>query len=232
MDRLSDFVGRLIPGGYRLPPRHPLKVSLVMGLLGLVCASIAISSMQIIDIVFNPRFMGVSRYYSIGIGVLFGFGVILPRNLWHDRSMIYAVFGILISVAVTRFINLAWWLDAIAPHPSGGFINFQLATCLDILVWIIIHILLGLGIKRSFSLLGVLMIGYCFLPFMIANLCMSNIPKETYSQFTWLFSAWIHQMTCLSSLTVPMAICLGSLIWNTTPRPKFEPSESSACPPH
>ncbi len=33
MDRLSDRLGSLIPGGSRWPPRHPVKVSLVMGIL-------------------------------------------------------------------------------------------------------------------------------------------------------------------------------------------------------
>lgn len=35
MDRLSNAVGYYYPGGRWLGPRHPIKVTLLMGLLGL-----------------------------------------------------------------------------------------------------------------------------------------------------------------------------------------------------
>src|SRR5262245_34163734 len=89
MDHLSDRIGSLLPGGYRLPPRHPVKVSLVMLLL--VAGNFCL--MQNLAILLGFVLGDMAHEGLMILMVFLGFGilVLIPWAAWLGARLVWQI---------------------------------------------------------------------------------------------------------------------------------------------
>src|SRR4051812_2745431 len=87
MDRLSDRIGALVPGLRFIPPRHPLRVSLLMGLLGSLSAwvfLILLLGMMLAKVV------GMDSG-NLSIGLAFAIVVLVPWSAWMGSRIVWQI---------------------------------------------------------------------------------------------------------------------------------------------
>lgn len=234
MDQLSDRLGSLIPGGYRLPPRHPVKVSLVMALLGFASGwlttilgfaatwiliefftSLALKLLDAIPSAagYDPLFLS----FQILEGLLFGTLVFVPLAAWAGSK--WPLQGLLIVLCWTAF-NGAWWFSRLSPvdseYATEQFVaGFALGTCSVLLCmapfrrialsWIIVTI------PISASSHGLIWLGIVFVD---AHL----VPIGWMDWRDPLLFGWFFSLT-----QAVLAVCLGVPLWDASPRATFEP---------
>jgi len=227
MDRLSDRLGSLIPGGYRLPPRHPVKVSLVMGILGwitgwLMCLSfLGIRSLE--------RAISAHEYPAIVLVVVTGFfslpglGVLVPLCLWGGRRWPAAACSLLFAVLPYPVLQL-WSSYAI----RQGWFPIQRPT------WESFWFFAGLfAISAASHVLGiVLLLRRNVWAVLITTTVTSSLIAATLLEgvlamdSVWLVGLFraslVYGMVATVCLAI-LAICLGIALWDTTPRAVFEP---------
>src|SRR5262249_10574507 len=95
MDALSDRMGSLIPGGRFLPPRHPVKVCLVMGLLGLIATGIEV----VLGVMYPPQKLYSIRLYRgfASASLVFGAVIVLPFALWMGKGWLRSILSAVLS---------------------------------------------------------------------------------------------------------------------------------------
>ncbi len=216
MDRLSDRLGSLIPGGHRLPPRHPLKVSLVM--MVLVAANFC--PMQNLAVLLGLVLRDSAHEGLMIVMVFLGFGmlVLIPWAAWLGARLIWQI------LLVPYFI--------LALHLTSQYGLRLLYPGYE---------LRGLEIGVLFGLAGLFLAGRWRPVWLIAVIVASAISLEPTSYFlrylmrsvdlTFHLRPYVNfplngMWAVLLGITpyfALMALCLGGLLWDRTPRAVLEP---------
>lgn len=226
MDLLSDRIGSLIPGGYRLPPRHPAKISLLMAILGwitgwLMCLSfLGIRSLE--RAMAIHEFPGIALVAVIGLFSLSGLGVLVPLCLWGGCRWPVAACSLLFPV-VPYPVLLLWSSYAIQqrwiPTARPTWDSFWFFVVL-IGVPAASHAL-GIVLLLRRNVFAVLFITTAACSLVAATLFQSVIAMNWASSVGFLQAFFVIGMIatiCLATL----ATCLGIALWDTTPRARFE----------
>lgn len=230
MDRLSDRIGSLIPGGSRLPPRHPIKVSLVMGLLGLL-SSWADVGLKSLTKLADSHFQ-ISSDESLPTAVGVGMIIVMPLAIWLGQKWS----RVLCSVAVGSV------LTAIAMHLAGmhrfrmilkyPFHSPPVELRHTILIYCGLGFLMGILIAGSARpkkhlpsavLCGIVLAAAMFAQtaarYWRADHLRKFLPLNRYA--SWMIVAAFNAFD-QSLLHVSLALALGAALWDATPLPKFE----------
>ena len=96
MDRFADQVGKSIPGCAHLPPRHPIKVTLVMAILGHVAGWLVgmwfIGSILIpVPFYAHPQMMPLVYLSIFGMFSLSGLFILVPLSVWTRQRTVITV---------------------------------------------------------------------------------------------------------------------------------------------
>jgi hypothetical protein len=225
MDRLSDGIGSLIPGGYRLPPRHPVKVSLVLGVLGftvgwLIC--VCLFSTRYLPRAMTDSF--IAPLSVCGVYAISGLFVLMPLSVWANQRFILTACSWLVPCTAYPLM-LAWsgfalargWIPADVPT-LRSFLCFAILIAIPAAVhasWIVCTIRKNrLAVFVSATTLCSLL-GAVLLQWFIYMRTTQTVALVDFSILSTVSTV------CMTTL----AICLGISLWDTTPRPKFELSE-------
>lgn len=222
MDQLSDRLGSLIPGGYRLPPRHPVKVSLVMVLLGIV-SGWAVGAVALITHALDQT-TNIPIFKASGL--CFGLLVVIPWLLWMNQTyriligvVVYSLFAAFGHIPAARFVfdkvrsHAPFGMTAGIMHASSGMM-FGVIWSGGVLlllrrfswIWWIAFIVISAGASWSVSAL---------------------LPNNYSGSTLWIyFASNLSFALRFMTLHVCAALCLGIWRWDWTPRAKFELSAS------
>jgi hypothetical protein len=213
MDKLSDVLGRLIPGSSRWPPRHPAKVSLVMALLGILSGWATMAGGTALNLMYGSAPHRAVLIF-LAAGPMLAIFVVIPWAWWLGTR-----FRWLWLLPPYCFVgNLACYvLIEIFPknQPALLFFLFGLVTGLYLAVaaiclsprralWWMVGIMIVSGIGASLNAL------------VVGNHSLEQfLPRQILLPLVigWFFST-IH---------VSPALCLGYLLWDRTPLQKSLP---------
>lgn len=217
MDRLSDAVGAAIPGGSQLSPRHPVRVSVVMGLCGVASGWLSALFGLVVVMFFFPKDSGVLMFASSGLG--YGIVVLIPWILWSSRSG----WWILLLVPYAFVVQL--WLSFLAMQYDGE--SWMLPLFFWGFAWAASLGGIGMYLQRRcwfLWLLAMALLTGCFFP--ASMYCLESMasalasllptgPLKSMVTFGWIFSAW-------NAFT---AVWMGILLWDRLPQLLWVPSE-------
>ncbi len=227
MDRFSDRIGAMIPGGSFLPSRHPVKVSLVMAALGFLSGWVVGGAALI------THWHDASTNIPIFIvsGVSFGVLIFAPALLWEGRGyrivLAAIVYMAIVSVCEMFVSNMIFSSSIFSSLKRFGSyatifpIIFAVKCAVSAVFW-------GIGslffMRRPAFFWLISLITLMFLTgWTLGLLLPNNFSGSRFwilYQSTMFFSSWYMVEHILS------AICLGMLLWDRTPRPKFAPNDS------
>lgn len=215
MDRLSDRLGAFIPGGSRWPARHPVKVSLVMGLLGLISGWGSMAFGAAVTVLRGqPPFDEQPTF--LASGVLLAAVVMLPWAAWIGTRYRWFIPLAVYCSAANYTCYCVSELDRRGNNEIGliefGFLSgLYLSAAGQCLtrrfhpLWcLVIAVISGAAIGSHLILWNC----HLFDPLLIRRITIPLV-------IAWFFS----------SLHMTSAICLGYLLWDHPPRPKFLPDD-------
>lgn len=221
MDRLSDRLGALIPGCSRLPARHPIKVSVVMGALGLFSGWASMIVGAAVSLLLSPTRIQETPVF-ITAGAMQALIVIAPWAVWLGARRRW-----LLALLPYCFLANIGCYAAIDQYRVGHqFVGLFLFGFLTGLYLSVAGLCLIQRMKPLWLLSTALIsaLGTCsFLMIREHRLINQWLPQEVELPLiiAWLFSL-IHS---------PSALCLGFLLWDTTPRPKEIPADDQTADP-
>ena len=253
MDRLSDRIGSLIPGGSRLPPRHPVKVSLVMGFFGYLSGWLTV--LPWLGFFFLFFFFFLDTYTNYGFTFIniiifitliltsfsmFGLVVLVPIWLWCGRRVVPSV---LVNGLLSILIHVAGFAAGIGAYNLAESNHWPGSPIVSIVCLVAPHcavISLGFALYvtriarcRAWqtisvavvlgTLIGVLSISVLALPFQVIDRLQVGAELRLAASIASLGFP-------LSIFHTVLACCFGIPLWDTTPLPKFEPAETSPSP--
>jgi hypothetical protein len=217
MDRLSDRIGGMVPGGSRMPARHPIKVSLVMGVLGLIAGWLTTAAFYVLRDFSTSR---PAQLISFVPGTVLGLCVLLPLMFWQGLPGARCTLGVLLSF-------LAGWmhLAIIGREPP------EVSACA------FAGLLSGFAYAWAGAASSRKNIWWMILPVPLASAALHAALivciDPQYGSIRWLPN-WVHesaQIMFAANLFAGIFACVGITfshsLWDTTPRPKFEPCESA-----
>lgn len=230
MDRLPERLGALVPGGSRLPARHPVKVCLVMGALGSVAGALFAWDSVIWPLIPDSplkqtvrQILLVSEYTCASVIVL------APLCLWSGcrpwlvvLSPVPGIANYLIWISILRFFDyakeafdeLTWiWLSDLYNDITCAI----LASTYALFFSFIVH-------RRRMIIVGLSTI-LCFLEDAAFQRLVPLIGSISGPWFDQIGFSMLH-VAFWSSIYATIAICLSIAIWDGTPRQKFEPREA------
>lgn len=222
MDRLSDWIGSLVPGCGRLPARHPLKVSLVMGWLGLISGWATMAVGGIFSLIVGRGNPFDEHPVFLAGGIVMGLILVAPWACWIGMRRRWAL-PLVVYCSVAHYLSFLV-IDRLDRSGEGWTLAcFGLLTGLAValagmvitqrflLPWLVVTALISSGSISSFWLIKDL------------HLLTTFLPREAEMIFVvaWFFSL----------LHTPLALCLGWLVWDwQQTMPKFEPVNSPESP--
>jgi hypothetical protein len=208
MDRLSDRLGAILPGGSLLPPRHPAKVSLVMAFLGLASGWLSMALGTAASLLSTRTSGSAETPIFLTAGAVQALVVVAPWACWSGIR--WRWIALLIAYCFLANIASFFIVEQLRSRSDFGLFVFGLLTGLYLslpglipfhpvkLMWsaataVICALVMSLfELIRDQTLLRQVLPGDAVLPMVIA----------------WFFSL-IH---------LPGALCLGFLLWDTAPR--------------
>lgn len=211
MDRLSDWIGSLVPGCGRLPARHPVKVTVVMGLLGLSSgwATMVLSLLATLVYEKNAR-IGEHEAFLV-TGAALASLVAIPWSVWLGvrKRWLILFFPYCIAAGYGSF-KLTEPFQGSRQEVGLFFLGASVGLAMSAvglliirrprIVWLIVTVLVSGGSQSLFV-------------FIQDNpLLRSSLPMEVMIVFIvgWFFSL----------LHLPLAVCLGYLLWDRTAVPR------------
>lgn len=220
MDRLSDRIGALVPGLRFLPPRYPLKVSLVLGILGLMSAWAEMGILALSQL--NLPVLGMDLFRFVA-GFAFGTIVLAPWAHWAGLTKRSIIWLVIYSTAVY------YAADQISLWFTRGSNPLMAAV-----LW-------GLIISASLGLAGMISMGRWHLAWFLWNvtvcvtisLLLGFIFTETQRRPEILrfipfgLQTLVLLAAYFTTFQTASALCLGMLLWDATPPPKFEAEEDA-----
>lgn len=215
MDKLSDTIGSIVPGCSRWPARHPVKVSLVMFLLGSV-AGWSASLVVAIDELLMGSVWGDELLWFAVPGAFLGWMVFLPLSQWLQRGVVRALVVVVLSIVANviqvLLLNRPTILSWLFPIWSGALAGVAYSAAGIVAV----------SGRRWWMAIPV--VGLCILAHEALDVIDSPpsgiwlIPDEVvaYSLIANFFSM----------IFAGAGVAFGVALWDTTPRPKFEPEST------
>jgi hypothetical protein len=225
LDQFSDRLGGLIPGGSQLPSRHPIKVSLVMCLLGMIAGFGMLVSLFGVALFIDDPIQLESWAYLVPPMSMSGFFILSPLAIWH-RAGVLRVFGSVVIGILAHTLGLVIISDkllpgvliAISPVVGEYMLFIPLAAVASVhSIWI------GTMSRRFLALI----VSSTLVPSSLGILEMFFIDRVAIGSGLW--SGWLVlplELAFVNSYYCSLAICLGSSIWETTPRLRFECTET------
>lgn len=238
MDRLAVGIASVIPGCSRLPTRHPLKVSLVMGLCGYLAG--AVETLPFAWSTF-PNQRSITDWVWLVRSIASACCVIGPFAIWSGYSAWRIVVVTLMSFVLlcgvfylSENIGIAKVRAYPAVNAPEATVNllYAFAICAGFLLAItvvetrpsraawIARFLVGCSI--AFSL---------FLSEFIGIFTYTRIFGDLY----YMRRSYGHNISALSMLAlqlalgpIGLALLLGISLWDSTPSPRFEPADPAA----
>lgn len=215
MGRLSDRLGSLIPGGARLPARHPVKVSLVMTLLAMLAGWSAAALILVDDALLSSTWGGEYLFYVLP-GAFLGWMVLLPLSLWLKR-------GVARPLAV---IVLAIIANVIQIHLLSAYPTHKLG---------LLPIWTGTLTGVAYSAAGLVAVygRRWWLVFPVSCVCILTYYGfaviESLTSSVWLIPDELIALSFLgnffATIFAAVGVGFGSVLWDWTPPAKFEPVE-------
>lgn len=220
MDRLSDRVGSLIPGGSRLPPRHPVKVSLVMGVLGLIAGWVSIAPLLLFQEIMGFGIAEGLMFLTMGLAC--GLLVFVPLLAWSGlliRHHIAAPFTTIVA-AMAHMKSFAMLSGIEEPDAAAGML------------------LAGFTCGCSYGIAGILFFHRRWVLEFLVTILVACLSHRAY----WFLVAYQGSISFIPAplddiveLSLPtllfamlyagIGMGFGISIWDRTPRPKFAPHE-------
>lgn len=229
MDWVSDRMGLLYSGGSSLPPRHPIKVSMLMGLMGGACGWLTAAPFAVAQFVFHtanslPQFLIV---FAIGFSAM-GWAVLTPIFVWTGRRWLPSL---ILNVCASVAINLMGLVVLILMNS----VIFPGSSSEDYVVLIpgIAAISLGfsswtswqVGQRRTTTIVTTTIVGTII---GVGSLRAIDACSTRFAMNTWL-SREVAQLllSCWGYGLFDAALSMGCgiTLWDLTPRPKFVPEE-------
>lgn len=224
LDQLSDQLRAMIPQGRNWPPRHPIKVSLLMGILGAVAGWIIYGFGHFWGTVTPTS--GGDVYWGLPAAVMplssatSGFLIVGPLFLWNKNSWWLAGFGVLIA-SLARYAS-----EVVYAFPTPRFaedIWLYISSGLEDLVNAVVHAVgvawiirrQVLAVMSLYALAGVFVSPVSLFLF---NLTYGSSPGYGIFEDSAYALPWVGFYSLL-------AFCLGISIWDFSPRLKFETTE-------
>lgn len=216
MDRVSDWLGGFVPGCAHLPPRHPIKVSLVMGFLGLISGWLfCMSFWSFKNIVW--RWGNSSFLPLMGMLAVSWLLVLTPLCLWKGRRLIAIALSFL--PPILSFMYMVMWDSNFrltwSRHEPYWTSFFYSAVLMAIpaafhAVWV------GVVIRRN--LLAVLILTTC-------SCCLVGASVfQLINSLNWP-GDWLGGIPIIAAVSTTYLItldcCLGIALWDRMPSPKF-----------
>lgn len=221
MDRLSDWVGSLVPGCSRLGTRHPLKVSLVLGGLGVIAGWIAIG-----PLIIYHRFANTTNYefmLQLIPGLALGVIVLVPLLAWEQRSPVVMLIGVLLAFGA-GYAHLKL-IDFFISNMEGPFIeNFAIAGALAGIVYAVAGI--SVNRRREWWMLAPLMAisGGLHAANAATQDSMLSLPVPYDIDILIEMSLAAN---VFAGVYAALGITLGAALWDRTAPEKFEMEEST-----
>lgn len=210
MDRLSDAVGYYYPGGRYLRSRHPIKVTLLMGLLGLASGWLTMIAGVCVAQGFSEKPIFLTA------GVLLGIVVAVPWAVWLGARVRFLL-PLVAYVALGNAIGYAV-IDQFKTERFallGLFLYGALtAGCLAVPGMVLSRRFQPMWLVATMLTSGAVISSYWVIK---DNPLLRKLPSEVALP---LIIAWFFTL-----IHTPTAICLGYPLWDWTPleRPKLEP---------
>jgi hypothetical protein len=222
LDRLSNWIGAFVPGCARLPTRHPVKVSIVMGGLGLLAGWLTVAPVVALEAFghYNLQWL-----FNLFPGALLSVVVFLPLMAWQQRPA-----GVMLLS-----LPLAWGAGFLhmvliaqigrtdeGPTVEGFVIAGALAGAIYAAAGIVVNTR-----REWWMLLPVISVSGLIHGALVATTGvvqpqMLNLPFQLHMLVYLAFAA-----NLFSSVYAALGITLGSALWDRTEPPKFESVENT-----
>jgi hypothetical protein len=213
MDRLSDWVGSCLPGCGHLGPRHPLKVSLVLGGLGLM-AGWVMTAIGVVSILAVEHMSGIAILMPVSVAACLatpGLFVMTPFAVWRERGTRNPLW--MISTCMIAHVTALPFALIFPLNPFVGLFCFAFA-----LTSLIIAFSAGAS-TEGFALFCVA-IPATMLTSAVNIGAFFLLERETplNSEFTLVW----YLASTLGTYYATLGASLGFAVWDLTPPPRFE----------
>ncbi len=225
MDRLSNRIGSFVPGCSRLPPRHPVKVCLVLAYSGILAGWSGVAALLMIYAIIGHEL--VMLLVAACTGFPLGISQLIPLLIWMDKSN-DRCFVAPFAASTATMIQLALYIQIDDYSPQweilitaiGGLLQAVFGLFL-LNVWsfraIAFSVLIGVscGIIRSW---------------LEPEATLHFIPiLSQYIPMQFQYVAWMgFNANNLSLFCIGIGVSLSTVIWDRTPAPTFLAESGSA----
>jgi len=230
-EHFSGWLSSLIPGGFRLPVRHPIKVSLLMGLLGWCSGWLTVLPFAAAQVLLQTQTAAAPGVFFVVFGIAFampGAAILWPISLLLGRR---GSLWLLASVAASVMIHFCGLMILILMNqvffPQSGADDLRVLApgmaCLSLgyVMWVSWMSRTWSPTQWAATLVLCTLVGVQSMRWQtdFSTLLVANL-KLSQDSASLLTSCWGY-----ASFQAVLAICLGSVAWDRTPAPKFEPHQ-------